>query len=308
MRSQRELELLYKGKTLEEVYRFYDSFKGVDGLMRFVKHRPTGNAKVYEYPGDKRVITVVPSQLHNNKFAKGFRQLFKGFHIVMVESGIDPYFKYARNVNIGVERALRYSPKWIIVANDDLYRIDNPKRLRKKLLELDDQEIENVWINPAPEQHHSHYVHLVKRRWIYKVFKRLQSDFSARFQNTLDRFGADCVLLYAPFRWYYHIFFKKVKTFLCTEDFFILSGTYTAHRYASKKKIYDEIFLNGAEDAWLSLELENVRSSYIDFKIGSFIGGTHGGPNKVNDFRYGIMNSAIFYNKFKTAKIVRKTR
>lgn len=291
-----ENETLYMSKNPDDVFAFYSKFDTTKKLLEYSRRRPYNKHNIVEVNGDKRVIAVIPCKDANGKYAKNFRKIFSGFHIVMVESGVDPLFNYAHNTNVGVERALSYSPKWIIVANDDLYEIDDPKAFRKKLLEIDDNEVDAVWINPEPEQHHCHYVHLVKIRPALSLLRALQGPFKRKFNSTLRKFDVDYVLLYGQFKWYYSLFLKNEKRFLDTEDFFVLSGKFVSKTF-NKGKIYDEIFITCAEDAWLSMMLTEARSTYIDFKIGSIIGGTIG-LSDVGDAR-GIMGRVFFDYKFK---------
>ena len=64
--------------------------------------------------------------------------IFLGLHIIFVESGRDYYFNYAHNCNIGVKKAMTYNPKWVVVSNDDMYKIDDVKKLRESLTKLHD--------------------------------------------------------------------------------------------------------------------------------------------------------------------------
>ncbi|MEM3860085.1 MAG: hypothetical protein QW478_11905 [Candidatus Micrarchaeaceae archaeon] len=83
-----------------------------------MKERPKGRAEIIEVEGDKEIIVVIPTADFNGKYAKECREnIFKGLHIIFVESGFpkDPYFNYAHNCNVGIKKAMEYNPKWIVV-------------------------------------------------------------------------------------------------------------------------------------------------------------------------------------------------
>lgn len=295
-----ENEVLYTSKDPKDIFTFYSKFKTTEELIEFSKKRPHNEPKVVEFEGDKSIIAVVPVIDRNGEHAKNFRKIFAGFHIVMVESGRDPLFNYAHNTNLGVAAAMRHSPKWIIVANDDMYQIDDPKILKDELLKTEEDKVDVVWINPEPEQHHCHYIHLIKMRPSLGVLRTLEGPFKKKVYETLRRFGVDYVLLYGPFKPHYSLFMKNEKRFIDTEDFFVLSGKFIASTF-EKGKIYDEIFINCAEDAWLSLMLTEARSKYVEFKIGSKISGSFGGLSEAGDAR-GLLSRILFDYKFKKSR------
>ncbi len=295
-----DLEALYTSKDPKDIFSFYSKFKTPEELMEFSRKRLHNEPKVVEFEGDKRILVVVPVIDPNGENAKNFRKIFEGFHIIMVVSGRDPLFNYAHNANIGVGHAMRHSPKWIIVANDDMYKIDDPKILKDELLKTDDRKVDVVWINPEPEQHHCHYIHLVKMLPTLAILRTLEGPFKKKVHDTLRSFGVDYVLLYGPFKPYYSLSLKNEKRFIDTEDFFVLSGKFVAKHF-DNGKIYDEIFINCAEDAWLSLMLTEARSKYIEFKIGSKISGSFGGLSEAGDAR-GLMSRVFFDYKFKKSR------
>ena len=133
--------------TSDEPYRiieFYNGFENRDQLIRWMKERPRGIANIHEVEGDKDIIVVIPTADFNGKYAKECRDnIFKGLHIVFVESGGrgDFYFNSAHNINIGIKKALVYNPQWIVFSSDDMYKIDDISVLVSELKRLDYSQI-----------------------------------------------------------------------------------------------------------------------------------------------------------------------
>jgi len=123
-------------KTIE----FYDGFHSRDELIEWMRERPKGVSYIHEVEGDKDIIVVIPTADFNGKYARECRDnIFKGLHMVFVESGGrgDFYFNMAYNVNVGVKRAIDYNPKWIIVSNDDIYKI----HVIRAIIELEHHDV-----------------------------------------------------------------------------------------------------------------------------------------------------------------------
>ncbi len=120
-----------------KIIEFYNGFENREQLIWWMKERPKGVANIHEVEGDKDIIVVIPTADFNGKYAKECREnIFKGLHIIFVESGEipDPYFNGAHNVNIGIKKAMEYNPRWIVFSNDDVYKIDSVEKLKRENL------------------------------------------------------------------------------------------------------------------------------------------------------------------------------
>src|SRR5579875_2537075 len=72
----------------KKIIEFYNGFENRDQLIEWMKARPKGVATIHEVEGDKDIIVVIPTADFNGKYAKECREnIFKGLHIVFVESG-----------------------------------------------------------------------------------------------------------------------------------------------------------------------------------------------------------------------------
>ena len=117
-----------------------------------MKERPKGASYIHEVEGNKDIIVVIPTADFNGKYARTCREeIFKGLHMIFVESGgnPDPYFNYAHNSNVGIKRAMEYNPKWVVVSNDDMYKIDENEKLWDCLVELNNNRTDMLFIMQA---------------------------------------------------------------------------------------------------------------------------------------------------------------
>jgi hypothetical protein len=109
-------------REVERVYKFSN-----EEIMRWMRTRPSAKIEVKrEANGD--VVVVIPTKSVNSPLAREAREVFKPLPVVFVESS-GKYFNYARSVNAGIERVMEYRPKWVVVSNDDVHKVDDAKKL-----------------------------------------------------------------------------------------------------------------------------------------------------------------------------------
>ena len=264
-----ELNRLYNSKDPNDIIKFYDHFNTPEELIEWSRNRPRGRAKIYTVKGNTDIVVVIPTADRHGKYANNCEnEIFKGQQIVFVESGIggDPYFNCARNSNIGLRYALRYKPKWLIMSNDDVYKIDDFSILKSKLDRLKYRKIESVFISPEPDYYHSYPISLVKRTLASKLYRGLSKNRRVE-EKLLDKFDAPYSLI--PIRKSLKTLFLKfiyhsLFNFNNVGDFSIFSSEFIN---AKNGKPFDETFISGWEDPTLSLSL--THTSAVSFKIGS---------------------------------------
>jgi hypothetical protein len=142
----------YLSESLDDIFRFYAGFENAQQLIQWMKERPTGTTRIHEINGDKDVIVVIPTADFNGDHATECRNaIFKGLHMIFVESGEipDSYFNYSHSCNIGIKKALGYDPKWVVVSNDDMKKIDEVEVLRKEMASLDHTKIPVIFTKPS---------------------------------------------------------------------------------------------------------------------------------------------------------------
>ncbi|WP_393972162.1 hypothetical protein OXIME_000773 [Oxyplasma meridianum] len=271
---------LFMSNDPQKIIEFYNSFENREQLIQWMKERPKGVCYIKEIEGDKDIIVVIPTVDINGKYAIQDKDIFKGLHIIFVESGAgNYYFNYAHNCNVGIKKAMEYNPKWIIVSNDDMYKIDNISILKKELNKLNFNE--KKFVHTYPAKYHSRYAYISNRTFrrsfilsIYKNYrKKLKIESFLKIKYVIGTSSG-------------------IKRFLYNNKIKILySGAITILSYGLIKnlecKIFDENYVNGAEDIDLAikLKLEKVKYNIIDFKIKDIVGGTLGSYGDIRTFR-----------------------
>ena len=255
----------------DKIIEFYDGFENSKQLIGWMKERPKGVSKIHEVEGDKDIIVVIPTENFNGKYAKEcYESIFKGLHIIFVESGKDFYFNYAHNCNVGIRRAMDYNPKWIIISNDDMYKIDDPEVLITEICNFDPVKYDIIF--PFPDDYHTIPFYISKKRVTYNIYRYIRERQVNIFFN---KFGVD--YFYSFYKISSRFVFKKVKgtDSISTIAFGILSSKYIERLGVN---IFDEIYINEHEDIDLSLRLTllHARIVNINYKIKALRGSTIG--------------------------------
>ena len=263
------LNKLFTSRDSKDIIKFYDHFDNAESLINWAKNRPSAAMKIYEVEGNRDIVIVIPTADHNSKLAKNCAEnIFKGQQIIFIES-YGPFFNYARSCNFGLKYALKYNPKWIVLSNDDMYKIDDISVLKDELLSLDSEKLDLTF---SPINYKSY---LVKET----LFSRMLSNLSFYHRNVnfiKKKFG----ISYRPFdgrrNLALRVLYKKIYKFYITGPFTIFSSKFIQ----SINKPFDEIYINDVEDIDLCLRImKRNKFTNISFKIGS-IGGRSLGTNK----------------------------
>ena len=255
-----------------KIIEFYKSFESRDQLIEWMKERPDGTANLYEIEGDKEIIVVIPTADFNGKYAKECREnIFKGLHVVFVESGgkEDFYFNYAHNCNTGIKKAMEYNPKWIVVSNDDMYKIDDVEVLVKELIKTDEDAFDVLFAKKR--EYVTQISKVAERRFIFKIlifllsrkyeWTRLENKFGIKVKGSSVH-GLSSLL------------YKKGWMFRNFNAFVIFSFNFCRTLGGN---IFDEVYVNAAEDTDLSIRANtDSKSKQLNFQIGAFIGKAFG--------------------------------
>ena len=254
-----------------EIIEFYNGFEDRDELIQWMNERPKGVANIYEIEGEKDIVVVIPTADFSGDYAKECSEnIFKGLHMVFVESGGqgDFYFNFAHYVNAGIKKAMEYNPKWVVFSSDDMYKIDDVSVLIDQLVGMDNHRYMTVYTEPSI--HHS-IPSAVSRGRITRtmLFKLLGKN--RRYQLIFEKkFGINFFV--TPIKGYWRLFFKEIpgKKVISIADF----GIFSSELLKSENGLYNETFVNSAEDIELSIRLASTVSDkkIIQYKIGSYIG------------------------------------
>lgn len=295
---------LFTSNNMDDIVDFYNSFKDREQLIQWMKERPKGVNHICEVEGTNEVVVVIPTANYNGKYALECKEnIFKGLRMVFIESGgrDDFYFNYAHNCNLGVKKALEYDPKWVIISNDDVFRIDDLEILLDGLRKLEEDKPDAVFVSSGVGRH-SNPLSIVKlnRHLVSiatKVFRLLGKDSMLyRFGFFYRKFDLSYYFLPTNRHWMKCIS-QEVATLKNIEDFAIFSP-----RFLRKKgeELFDEVFLNGPEDIEVSLTLKDCRTESIVFSIGSYFSASLGTerPRKLRS----ISNRAYFNEKLESGR------
>ncbi|MEM3490209.1 MAG: hypothetical protein QXO75_11230, partial [Nitrososphaerota archaeon] len=291
---------LFTSENPNDILKFYDTFSSRDELIQWMKERPKGRAEIIEVEGDKEIIVVIPTADFNGKYAKECREnIFKGLHIIFVESGFpkDPYFNYAHNCNVGIKKAIEYNPKWIVVSNDDMYKIDDVSKLKEGLRVLDEKSIDVVFTTEG--LYHSRYALISERTLARKIILTLLSRYYRKFIYLEEKFKVTYIVG-SSLRKYRLFYDNKIKV-RYTGSFAILSAIFANHREGA---VFDENYINGTEDIDLALRMRTERTSvqFVEYSIGDVIGGTIGPYDLVRRLR-GLVNMCYMNMKLEGGNV-----
>ncbi|MGC8483824.1 MAG: hypothetical protein ACP5OE_09305, partial [Thermodesulfobium sp.] len=260
--------------------------------------------EIREVDGDKDIIVVIPTADFDGKYAKNCREeIFNGLHIVFVVSGKNNfYFNYAHNCNVGIKKALEYNPKWIVISNDDMYKINEITVLKDSLNSLNETKTSIVFINKG--LFHEYPARIAQPRFFRDLLfftlgklRRKQLIFEKKYHVNL---------FLSNDRGFQKLFFKGTIKVVGIGNFGIFSSLYLKRIQGN---LFDETFINGGEDLYLSLniKLRKETSSTIKYSIGDFI-NTSLGINTPSGIRHlkgtprrlrDIANMAYFNYKIK---------
>ena len=279
--NDEDLNKLYISDDVHDIIKFYDSFDNKEEIINWMKRRPRMKPNLVEINKntDNYVIVIIPTTNSNGKWLKNDKEIFKGLHIIFAENPDkkpNPYFNYSFSVNTGIEKALEYNPKWIIVSNDDMFKIDD---ISKLINELKESENYDTPFFPKSKSY-SNKVVLAKpilenqfrlfSNW-RRNYKRITKSFRVKFE-VLDFSHANFIYKHFMYKPIIKIKHHQGNLLVVNSDFLKSIGG----------KLLDDNFINGREDTWLHYRyLQNCNFKLSDFNIGMYIGSSLGdGKNR----------------------------
>ena len=291
----------FTSENRDKIIEFYDSFKDRNDLIEWMKERPNGVANIYEVDGGNDIIVVIPTADFNGKYAKECREnIYKGLHIIFVESRGrgDFYFNFAHNCNVGIRKAMEYKPKWVVLSNDDMVKIDEVNKLKYSLLRLDSGK-EIIVFNCNQGIYHSRLASISTRTLRRKVVLAIKGMREMRRLSFEKKFGTRYIVgsTLKP----YKLIYKTVIQVMYFGSFGIFSSA-LIKKYGWK--LFDETYINGAEDIDLSwrIKQDRIEEECIDYRIGDIIGGTIGPYNLTRRLR-GMVNDCYLNLKIEIGEL-----
>ncbi|MGC8621863.1 MAG: hypothetical protein ACP5U0_08130, partial [Caldisphaera sp.] len=181
------------------------------------------------------------------------------------------YFNYAHNCNIGIKKAMEYNPKWIVISNDDMKKIDDIIVLTEELRNLNNKKVDFLFTEEAI--YHSCNSKFVCSNFIIS-FNQLR--ISGLLGITVNKIKKKFKVKYSIIRnsKFKNYLFKGLN-YIDLVDFGIFSIEFLKQKSGF---IFDETFINEGEDSDLSiaLKLNKNNTKQIKYRIGDMIGSTLG--------------------------------
>ena len=272
---------LFTSNDPKKIMEFYDGFDNRDQLIQWMRERPKGVSYIREFDGDKDIIVVIPTADYNGKYARECREnIFKGLHIIFVESGgrDDFYFNYAHNCNLGIKKAMEYNPKWIVLSNDDMYKRDEVDVLINELKNTDNSKIMMCYVKLIEATNR-----VAKQQGIigsnFRIIRILLSYVIPDLRKKI-LIEKKLKIFYARYlnNFVNRLYIKKLFYFYGFGPIGIFSSYFIKQR--PNFKLFDETFINASEDVDLSIETSQMVSegkvNFLNYKIGSFRGSSLG--------------------------------
>ncbi|WP_062512037.1 hypothetical protein [Sulfolobus acidocaldarius] len=255
----KELEYYFQNKP-ERVYEIGDR----ERILKWMASRPRAKTEIKVIGGkDSEVVVVIPTA-NFERVSRELRKIYSDLTLVFVLSS-GPYFNYATSVNHGIQFALKeFHPKWIVVSNDDVLEAENPSKLVEELSTTD-----RSLVFAKPSSYHTYKVSIIKfNRSYLKVMKNICKIFRippAEVYGSLTlKYGEklriskltviDSMLKAKKFAG------EVVKEVVNGGSFMVIN------RRIVSDKVFDETFINGYEDVFLSLKHEKD-TEIIDYQL-----------------------------------------
>ncbi|ARM75588.1 glycosyltransferase family 2 protein [Acidianus manzaensis] len=279
--NSEEIEKLYRG-SIKELYTLY-SKASKDDILNWMNSRPSAEMKFVEVEGDKEIVVVIPTANAFGEFASHVKKLYKGLQIIFVESN-GPLFNYARSVNAGIKEAIKYKPRWIVISNDDIIRIESIEKLKDELSTVSNVEL----VMASKSDYHTYNVLIINPKdWFIKgmrAFGKIANLAPAKVYGEILKYRGKLGVKYitiiqkmVPFSKYIG---KGIVTLNC--------GSFAIVK--PKENLMDPTFINSHEDLLLSL---SYKHEIINFKLKEKKGASLG----FGELRFAkIFVNEIYFN------------
>ena len=260
-------------KNIDDVVRFYDSFSSRQELIQWMRIRPKPEVGLKELDGNKDIVVLILTANFNGRYVEHcINEIYPGLHTILIggEGHNNSYFNPAYYLNSGIEKAIAYNPRWIIISSDDMRSIHSVDKLKSRLEVIDESKVDVVFTQPS--KYHSIPNNLSGANFFRTLLFKLKR---VRRRQLIIEKKFHVKLFPVPVKGIKHLFYRKGFYYVSMASFGIISGNLI------KKigtKIFDETFPIGGFDDDFSIRVikENFTFTFIDYKIGDMFGSTLG--------------------------------
>ncbi len=273
------IETYYSSEDPRKIERVYQFSR--DSIIAWMKNRPSAEIKVIKDNTENDVVVVIPTINVNSERAKEAKSVFSPLPVIFVESSGN-FFNYARSVNLGILKAMESYPKWVIISNDDVHKVDNTTKLIDEL-----STATKGMVLASPSSYHTYRVSIVRpnsnfvkvMHVIGKIFRLPPAEV---YGYLINKYAVNLkikhvVLINSMVGPFMKFSGEIVDSFINAGSFLILN------RRAINGKVFDETFINGYEDVYLSMKMRNDLE-IINYRINEDRGGSLG-FNKIRFLR-----------------------
>lgn len=276
MVDMREIDRVFESKDIYNSIKFYSYFNNAEQLLQWLKDRPKGKPKIYVISGDPAISVVILTQNYYGKLARNCKEFYKGMQMIFVQSNRN-YFNYSHNCNTGFKYALKYKPKWVVLSNDDIYKISDIEKLKNELDNISNKSIDIVGLETSNPILRPTFL-LGKRCWLLKLLRYFRGSYRKIYQIGLDKFDIEYEPVYTNLRaqmsnWLLHKNLVNLNIGIKFTFFSIFSSRFIEKNEAH---IFDEMYPYDHEDEDVSLRIMPERCTTVSFKIGHYRGKTLG--------------------------------
>jgi len=157
---------------------------------------------------------------------------------------------------------MEYNPKWVVVSNDDMRKVESPEKLREELLK---QNSDEIWIlNAQGSGIHSKLVKVGTRSLFALILLLSQNNRTILMIEKSLRYKVGKILIAESYSLKHRFFTKKLFSVRNVASFFILSNLCIK---TTKGNLFDETFINDYEDLDLALRYIKNNQKEINYKI-----------------------------------------
>jgi hypothetical protein len=308
----KDLEKLYFSESIDDLIRFYKEIDNYNDLLKFSRSIMPTEPEVYIANSNAKndIIIVAPTPDHFNEDSINLAKTFEQFKIVFVEAR-GKNFRFSLSMNKGIEKALTYSPNWIILTNIDIYPISNVDNLRNI---INNSKSDILVPRIIDEKNKLNELEYIKKTSVFmSMFFRYGYYFKSVLPESL--WGKFIIYHYGILKGtsYYHSGNKKVKKdnyskliyknifsskkiyYINVQPFSIIKADIV------KKEKFDTDFINAFEDFELAIRLyqKKYKVLLINFNIRRGT-GTYLGINLIRLIRYHIFAEILLAYKIKS--------
>ena len=191
-------------------------------------------------------------------------------------------------MNIGIERALKYNPMWIVYSNDDMLMKKDIKVMTRELKEYEKNNIMAVFVKNKEVSPLSKISTIGTRTLPWISFNRRKFPTYDLELNILKRFGAEKQFIQGAAR---HMYRGK-ETYRNIGSFCVFRADYVRESLP----LFDENIVNSVDDIDVALRLKRSKGKIALFRqytIGN-IGGANLGNNDARRLR--ALSGIIYLN------------